>query len=137
MSEADHRADPELSVCPIRGACESRAQLSQPLSFFVCVWSSIFVASSHHRPIEMLMLTDAVLSCVCTGSLRYIRNLKPWPLKRVMVEKYLWSEADSQALCDFLEPMLVIDHRQRRHARDLVDHKWLEVDPLSEDLWGW
>ncbi|KAI0757348.1 kinase-like protein [Daedaleopsis nitida] len=72
-----------------------------------------------------------------SGNLRYIRNLKPWPLRRVMVEKYLWSEADSQALCDFLEPMLAIDHRERKHARDLVDHKWLEVDPLSDDLWGW
>ncbi|KAI0359012.1 kinase-like protein [Trametes cingulata] len=72
-----------------------------------------------------------------TGALRYIRNLKPWPLKRVMVEKYLWSERDADALCAFLEPMLVIDHRKRAHARDMVDHPWLEVDPLSEDLWGW
>ncbi|KAI0735522.1 kinase-like domain-containing protein [Earliella scabrosa] len=71
------------------------------------------------------------------GNLRYIRNLKPWPLRRVMVEKYLWSESDSEALCKFLEPMLVIDHRARAQARDLVDHPWLEVDPLSEDLWGW
>ncbi|RPD58370.1 Pkinase-domain-containing protein [Lentinus tigrinus ALCF2SS1-6] len=72
-----------------------------------------------------------------SGALRYIRSLKPWPLKRVMVEKYLWSERDSEALCEFLLPMLTIDHRQRAHARDLVDHPWLEVDPLSEDLWGW
>ncbi|PIL30940.1 hypothetical protein GSI_07109 [Ganoderma sinense ZZ0214-1] len=72
-----------------------------------------------------------------SGSLRYIRNLKPWPLKRVMVEKYLWSEEDATALCSFLEPMLVIDHRERKHAHDMVDHPWLEVDPLSEDLWGW
>ena len=54
-----------------------------------------------------------------------------------MVEKYLWAEGDAQALCEFLEPMLVIDHRARAHARDMVDHPWLEVDPLSEDLWGW
>ena len=74
---------------------------------------------------------------VFAGALRYIRNLKPWPLKRVMVEKYLWAEGDAQALCEFLEPMLVIDHRARAHARDMVDHPWLEVDPLSEDLWGW
>ncbi|TBU34891.1 kinase-like protein [Dichomitus squalens] len=72
-----------------------------------------------------------------SGSLRYIRSLKPWPLKRVMVEKYLWSEKDAEALCSFLEPMLTIDHRERKHARDMVDHPWLEVDPLSEDLWGW
>ncbi|RDX56243.1 kinase-like protein [Lentinus brumalis] len=72
-----------------------------------------------------------------SGALRYIRNLKPWPLKRVMVEKYLWSERDADALCEFLLPMLTIDHRERKHARDMVNHPWLEVDPLSEDLWGW
>ena len=74
---------------------------------------------------------------VFLGALRYIRNLKPWPLQRVMVEKYLWEPRNAQALCAFLEPMLVIDHRKRAHARDMVDHPWLEVDPLSEDLWGW
>ena len=58
-------------------------------------------------------------------------------MKRVMVEKYLWSEEDAAAVCAFLEPMLIIDHRERKHARDMVDHPWLEVNPLSEDLWGW
>lgn len=81
-----------------------------------------------------MILTDVFYS---VGNLRYIRNLKPWPLRRVMVEKYVWSEGDAQALCKFLEPMLVIDHRERARARELVDHPWLEVDPLSEDLWGW
>ena len=54
-----------------------------------------------------------------------------------MVEKYLWTEGDSEAVCEFLEPMLTIDHRERKHAREMIDHPWLEVDPLSEDLWGW
>ncbi|KAI0080057.1 kinase-like protein [Panus rudis PR-1116 ss-1] len=69
-----------------------------------------------------------------SGALRYIRSLKPWPLKRVMIEKYLWSESDAQAFCEFLEPMLVIDHRKRAQARDLVDHPWLDVDLNAEDL---
>lgn len=72
-----------------------------------------------------------------TGKLRYIRSLKPWPLKRVMIEKYLWSEGDSAALCEFLEPMLVVDQRERAHARDMVHHPWLEVDLSSEDLSTW
>ncbi|KAI0963115.1 hypothetical protein AcW1_000287 [Taiwanofungus camphoratus] len=72
-----------------------------------------------------------------TGALRYICSLKPWPLKRVMVEKYLWNEEDSDALCEFLEPMLIIDHRKRKHARDMKDHRWLEVNSASEELWGW
>ncbi|PCH33298.1 kinase-like protein [Wolfiporia cocos MD-104 SS10] len=72
-----------------------------------------------------------------TGALRYIRTLKPWPLKRVMVEKYAWSEQDAEALCEFLEPMLVIDHRKRKHARDMKEHKWLDVDLSSPELVGW
>ena len=71
------------------------------------------------------------------GALRYIRSLKPWPLKRVMMEKYLWNEEDSDALCDFLAPMLVVDFRKRKHARDMKDHKWLEVDPTSSELENW
>ncbi|KAF5356051.1 hypothetical protein D9756_004189 [Leucocoprinus leucothites] len=60
-----------------------------------------------------------------TGALRYIRTLKPWPLKRVMIEKYSYSETDSANLCSFLEPMLVVDMRERKCARDLTDHPWL------------
>ena len=66
-----------------------------------------------------------------SGSLRYIRTLKPWPLKRVMIEKYLFSEADASLLCEFLEPLLATDMKDRAYARDLKDHKWLEL--ASED----
>ncbi|KAF9243903.1 kinase-like protein [Melanogaster broomeanus] len=62
-----------------------------------------------------------------SGALRYIKTLKPWPLHRVMVEKYLLSSSDSTALCNFLEPMLAIDQRVRIDARDCVDHTWLHV----------
>ncbi|KAG2023644.1 CMGC/SRPK protein kinase [Coprinopsis cinerea AmutBmut pab1-1] len=67
-----------------------------------------------------------------TGALRYIRTLKPWPLKRVMIEKYLYSEEDSDALCAFLEPMLKADMRERAHARDMLDHPWLDVSNEEE-----
>ncbi|EKM60773.1 uncharacterized protein PHACADRAFT_246895 [Phanerochaete carnosa HHB-10118-sp] len=66
------------------------------------------------------------------GHLRYIRNLKPWPLRRVMVEKYGWLEKDAGVVCEFLLPMLDIDHHSRAHARDMVNHPWLEVN--LEDL---
>ncbi|KAF9023441.1 kinase-like protein [Hymenopellis radicata] len=61
------------------------------------------------------------------GALRYIRSLKFWPLKRVMTEKYLYTEPEAATLCDFLEPMLTIDFKQRAHARDMLDHRWLDV----------
>ncbi|RXW22965.1 hypothetical protein EST38_g2890 [Candolleomyces aberdarensis] len=66
------------------------------------------------------------------GALRYIRTLKPWPLKRVMVEKYLYSEEGAGVLCDFLEPMLAVDFRDRVNARDMVDHPWLDVSDEEE-----
>jgi serine/threonine protein kinase len=59
------------------------------------------------------------------GRLRYIRTLKPWPLERVMVEKYLLPEPDARALCAFLLPMLNPDFRKRARAADMVDHPWL------------
>ncbi|EJD04397.1 kinase-like protein [Fomitiporia mediterranea MF3/22] len=69
------------------------------------------------------------------GTLRYIKTLKPWPLKRVMMEKYLFTHRDAQGLCDFLEPMLRVDFRARARASDMVDHSWLDsVDEAEEGV---
>ena len=73
-----------------------------------------------------------------TGCLRYIKSLKVWPLFNVMTEKYLFSKADSTVLCSFLEPMLAPDQRDRKEARDVVNHKWLDVkdsDWVGVDDW--
>ncbi|KAK0456368.1 kinase-like domain-containing protein [Armillaria borealis] len=72
-----------------------------------------------------------------TGTLRYIRSLKPWPLKRVMMEKYLYTDRDATLLCDFLEPMLVVDMKQRSNARDMIDHRWLDVVEGDEVAGSW
>ncbi|KAF8078305.1 CMGC/SRPK protein kinase [Lyophyllum atratum] len=72
-----------------------------------------------------------------TGTLRYIHSLKPWPLKRVMMEKYLYTEANAVALADFLLPMLAIDMKQRKHARDMLDHLWLAPSPDDEEVGEW
>ncbi|PPQ92670.1 hypothetical protein CVT25_013977 [Psilocybe cyanescens] len=72
-----------------------------------------------------------------TGALRYIRTLKPWPLKRVMIEKYLFSETDATLLCDFLEPMLAVDMRERKPARGMKNHKWLEPTPEDGIVTEW
>lgn len=45
-----------------------------------------------------------------------------------MVEKYLLSNAAAVHLCAFLEPMLAVDQRERKEARDMIDHEWLNVD---------
>ncbi|KAI0067947.1 kinase-like protein [Artomyces pyxidatus] len=67
-----------------------------------------------------------------TGALRYIRHLKPWPLNRVMREKYLLPAADAEALCSFLEPMLALDMHQRASAGEMISHPWLDVDWKEE-----
>ncbi|KAJ6627291.1 kinase-like domain-containing protein [Mycena sp. CBHHK59/15] len=72
-----------------------------------------------------------------TGALRFIRTLKPWPLKRVMLEKYLWNENDASILCSFLEPMLVIDQRNRKDAKDMLDHPWLEISVADDVVGEW
>ncbi|KAJ8514929.1 hypothetical protein ONZ45_g7592 [Pleurotus djamor] len=72
-----------------------------------------------------------------SGSLRYIRTLKPWPLKRVMMEKYLYTASDASAFCDFLEPMLTPDMRNRKEARDMLDHPWLQPCPQDDPLDDW
>ncbi|KAF9270540.1 kinase-like protein [Marasmius fiardii PR-910] len=72
-----------------------------------------------------------------TGNLRYIKSLKPWPLKRVMIEKYLYTEEDSEALCDFLRPMLVIDFKNRASARDMIDHEWLTISEADGPCEEW
>jgi serine/threonine-protein kinase SRPK3 len=63
-----------------------------------------------------------------TGALRYIKHLKPWPLNRVMREKYLFDPEEADMLCSFLEPMLALDMRERASAGKMVNHPWLDVD---------
>ncbi|KAG8220000.1 kinase-like protein [Butyriboletus roseoflavus] len=73
-----------------------------------------------------------------TGALRYIKTLKPWPLYRVMVEKYLFSNTATTHLCAFLGPMLSVDQRERKEARDMIDHEWLHIKDeewASVDEW--
>lgn len=72
-----------------------------------------------------------------TGALRYIRTLKPWPLKRVMTEKYLFTEVDAASLCSFLQPMLAVDMRERVHARDMIEHSWLTLHGEDEAIMEW
>jgi len=71
------------------------------------------------------------------GGLRYIKTLKPWPLKRVMTEKYLYNEVDANVLCAFLEPMLSADFRKRKSAREVVGHPWLEVTEADGEVGEW
>lgn len=67
------------------------------------------------------------------GTLRYIKTLKPWPLKRVMKEKYLFTDRDASTVCEFLEPMLRVDFRARARASDIIDHPWFDSEDEVQD----
>jgi len=54
-----------------------------------------------------------------------------------MMEKYLYSERDAMALCAFLVPMLAADMRQRKPAREMVGHPWLEVVESDGGISEW
>ncbi|KAH0590340.1 hypothetical protein H2248_000497 [Termitomyces sp. 'cryptogamus'] len=71
------------------------------------------------------------------GNLRYIHELRPWPLNRVMTEKYGYSDSDAAKFSDFLLPMLAVDTKERAHARDMLDHPWLSPSPDDEELIEW
>jgi len=62
--------------------------------------------------------------------LRYIKNLKFWPLRDVFREKYKFSEKDAQEISEFLLPMLNMCPRDRASARQSLQHPWVkDVDP--------
>jgi len=63
------------------------------------------------------------------GDLRYIKDLKFWPLKDVLYEKYRFSERDSKEISEFLLPMLSLTPRERATAQQMLTHPWIiDVD---------
>jgi len=61
-----------------------------------------------------------------TGELRHIHTLKPWSLRRVLSEKYVYSNSDAQCISSFVLPMLAINPRDRARAVDMLGHEWLD-----------
>lgn len=58
-------------------------------------------------------------------NLRRIKNLKPWPLESVLLEKYKFSETDAHEIADFISGMLIVDPKERMDAAGLSNHYWL------------
>eukprot|EP00250_Pteridium_aquilinum_P028109 c36598_g1_i1 orf=230-1912(+) len=61
------------------------------------------------------------------GDLRHIRRLRDWPLDRVLVEKYEFSQQDAKELSDFLLPMLDFVPEKRPTASQCLLHPWVNV----------
>ncbi|XP_059305964.1 uncharacterized protein LOC132057388 [Lycium ferocissimum] len=63
------------------------------------------------------------------GDLRHIRRLRFWPLKKVLAEKYEFSEQDAKELSDFLVPILDFVPEKRPTAAQLLLHPWINAGP--------
>ncbi|KAI5084457.1 hypothetical protein GOP47_0000626 [Adiantum capillus-veneris] len=61
------------------------------------------------------------------GDLRHIRRLRYWPLDRVLVEKYEFSQQNAKELSDFLLPLLDFVPEKRPTASQCLLHLWLNV----------
>ncbi|XP_072106120.1 SRSF protein kinase 3-like [Mobula birostris] len=59
------------------------------------------------------------------GDLRHIKQLKPWPLYEVLVEKYDWPLELAAQFTQFLLPMLEYVPEHRATALDCLRHPWL------------
>ncbi|KAL5975056.1 hypothetical protein ACLOJK_031732 [Asimina triloba] len=59
------------------------------------------------------------------GDLRHIRRLRFWPLNKVLVEKYDFSEQDANDMADFLVPILDFVPEKRPSAGQCLTHPWI------------
>lgn len=64
-------------------------------------------------------------------SLRQIKNLKPWPLESVLLEKYTFSQTDAHEIADFLGGMLITNPKVRMDAAGLSTHYWLNDSAID------
>lgn len=63
--------------------------------------------------------------------LKRIKSLKPWPLNRVLMEKYKICEIEATLFSKFLNRMLKWSPKNRASAKDLLDDPWLKVGPIE------
>ncbi|VAI20917.1 unnamed protein product [Triticum turgidum subsp. durum] len=59
------------------------------------------------------------------GDLKRVKRMRFWPLERVLVERYNFTEPDAKGLADFLRPILDFDPENRPTAAECLKHAWL------------
>ncbi|KAH6793583.1 ser/arg-rich protein kinase 4 [Perilla frutescens var. hirtella] len=59
------------------------------------------------------------------GDLRHIRRLRFWPLNKVLMEKYEFSEQDASEMADFLIQILDFVPEKRLTAAQCLNHPWI------------
>ncbi|KAJ7947913.1 Protein kinase [Quillaja saponaria] len=65
------------------------------------------------------------------GDLRHIRRLRFWPLNKVLMEKYNFSEQDANDMADFLVPILDFVPEKRPTAVQCLSHRWISSIPRN------
>ncbi|XP_057954184.1 uncharacterized protein LOC131148491 [Malania oleifera] len=63
------------------------------------------------------------------GDLRHIRRLRFWPLNKVLIEKYDFSDQDANDISDFLIPLLDFVPEKRPTAAQCLGHPWFSTGP--------
>ncbi|KAM1553918.1 hypothetical protein ACFX1Z_006730 [Malus domestica] len=63
------------------------------------------------------------------GDLKHIRQLRFWPLNKVLTEKYAFSEQDANEMADFLVPILDFVPEKRPTAAQCLSHPWISAGP--------
>ncbi|KAL9370519.1 hypothetical protein Peur_035659 [Populus x canadensis] len=63
------------------------------------------------------------------GDLRHIRRLRFWPLTKVLMEKYDFSEQDANDLNNFLVPLLDFVPEKRPTPAQCLNHPWITAGP--------
>jgi serine/threonine protein kinase len=66
------------------------------------------------------------------GELKHIHNLRFWPLKEVLCEKYRLAPADAESIAAFLVPCLELVPGKRATAASALQSAWLS-EPVGVD----
>lgn len=66
------------------------------------------------------------------GELRQIKNLNFWPLKNVLTEKYRFVDQVAAEICNFLEPMLVLNPQDRITATNCLRNPWIRDIDIND-----
>ncbi|KAI9080154.1 hypothetical protein K1719_037832 [Acacia pycnantha] len=65
------------------------------------------------------------------GDLKHIRRLRFWPVNKVLMEKYDFSEQDANDMADFLVPLLDFAPEKRPTAAQCLNHPWISAGPRT------
>jgi len=81
-------------------------------------------------PIKIKKISKRKRFLFDTNKNYHIKNIEPFtniPLKKCLVDQYLFSEQEATEINDFIRSALNYDPSERPTARDMLQHKWLQT----------